>query len=62
MQTHSVAEILDLLLVAHFPNLVVTETMEAPAADQCAKCLDWQVDVRVVKVCKDRHYLTFSLY
>jgi len=29
----SVGETLDLLLVAHFPNSVVTEVVEAPAAE-----------------------------
>ena len=31
MRTQCVGENLDLLLVAHFPNLVVTDVVEAPA-------------------------------
>jgi hypothetical protein len=44
----SKGETLLLLLVTHFPNLVITEKVAVPAAAHCAKRLDWRVAVWVV--------------
>jgi hypothetical protein len=46
--TQSKGETLGLLLVTHFPKLVVTKEVAAPAADGCTRHLDWQVVGRVV--------------
>ena len=46
--TQSKGETLELLLVTHFHELVVTEEVVAPAAACCTKRLDWKVAGRVV--------------
>jgi hypothetical protein len=46
--TESEGEIMDLLLATHFPNSVITERGEVPAAACCAKCLDWRVAAGIV--------------
>jgi hypothetical protein len=42
-RTQSEVETWQHLLVIHFPNSVVTEEVEAPAASRCAKRLDFRV-------------------
>ena len=39
-RTQAEGETVELLLVTHFPNSVVTEKVAAPAAARCAKRLD----------------------
>ena len=47
-RTQSEGETLELLLTTHFPNLEVTQELEAPAAALLARRSDWRLATKVV--------------